>query len=351
MFNNSRYIPLIFILLIALFFALAISALLKGPTDISGLQIWNILNQAVFQKGDLNINPSIIDWQRNIILDIRLPRLIIALFAGASLALCGLVMQGMFRNPLASPSVLGVSSGASLGAVIAIYLGASLFSPWAIPLFAFIGAGLSLSLVYRIASSRGQTSVTTLLLSGVAMSALNVAAISLLLAISLSNWDVARMIIYWTMGGLDGRTWDHVFIILPIVVSGFIFLLFYSKQLDLLLLGEQHALSVGVDVRRTRRNLLIISTAMVGASVSVVGGIGFIGLVVPHILRLLLGPSHRYLLPASLLGGAIALLSADLFLNTFFAEQAIPLGVVTAALGAPFFLFLLVKQRFVSGNL
>jgi iron complex transport system permease protein len=153
------------------------------------------------------------------------------------------------------------------------------------------------------------------------------------------------------MGGLDGRTWDHVFIILPIVCSGFLLLLFYSKQLDLLLLGEQHALSVGVDVRRTRRNLLIISTAMVGASVSVVGGIGFIGLVVPHILRLLLGPSHRYLLPASLLGGAIALLSADLFLNTFFADQAIPLGVVTAALGAPFFLFLLVKQRFVSGNL
>lgn len=347
MFNNSRFIPFIFALLIALFCALSIGALLKGPTDISSLQIWDILTQAVLQ----NDNPSIIDWQRNIILDIRLPRTIIALFAGASLALCGLVMQGMFRNPLASPSVLGVSSGASLGAVVAIYLGASLFTAWAIPLFAFIGAGISLSIVYRIASSRGQTSIATLLLSGVAVSALNVAAISLLLAISLSNWDVARMIIYWTMGGLDGRTWDHVLIILPIVITGFIALLFYSKQLDLLLLGEQHALSVGVDVRRTRRNLLIISTAMVGASVSVVGGIGFIGLVVPHILRLLLGPSHRYLLPASLLGGAIALLSADLFISVCFSEQAIPLGVVTAALGAPFFLFLLVKQRFATGSL
>jgi len=128
-------------------------------------------------------------------------------------------------------------------------------------------------------------------------------------------------------------------------LAGFTFLLFYSKQLNLLLLGEQHALSVGVDVKRTRRNLLIVSTAMVGASVSVVGGIGFIGLVVPHILRLLLGPSHRYLLPASLFGGAIALLGADLFLNVFFNEQAIPLGVITAALGAPFFLFLLIKQR------
>ena len=347
MFNNSRFIPFIFALLIALFCILTVSALLNGPTDISVVQIWDILIDAILNNG----NQTIIDWQRNIIVDIRLPRTIIALFAGASLALCGLVMQGMFRNPLASPSVLGVSSGASLGAVIAIYFGASLMTAWAIPLFAFVGAGISLSIVYRIASSRGQTSIATLLLSGVAVSALNVAAISLLLAISLSNWDVARMIIYWTMGGLDGRTWDHVLIILPIVLTGFISLLFYSKQLDLLLLGEQHALSVGVDVRRTRRNLLIISTAMVGASVSVVGGIGFIGLVVPHILRLLLGPAHRYLLPASLLGGAIALLSADLFVNTCFSDQSIPLGVVTAALGAPFFLFLLIKQRFAMGNL
>jgi iron complex transport system permease protein len=317
--------------------------ILQGPADIPLTNIAKIIKQTLFNEL-ANGTPH---WQNSIIIDVRLPRVIIALFAGASLALCGLVMQGMFRNPLASPSVLGVSSGASLGAVIAIYLGFSLISAWAIPLFAFIGAGISLSIVYRVASHHGQTSIATLLLSGVAISALNVAAISLLLALSLSNWDVARMIIYWTMGGLDGRTWDHVFIILPIVLSGFLLLLFYSKQLDLLLLGEQHALSVGVDVRRTRRNLLIISTAMVGASVSVVGGIGFIGLVVPHIMRLLLGPAHRYLLPACLLAGAVTLLGADLFLNYFFSNQAIPLGVVTAALGAPFFLFLLIKQRFL----
>lgn len=343
MFTNLRSIGLVLILLMLLVIALTILGVLQGPANISLSHIGAIFKQALFATPGSDIP----NWQRSIIVDIRLPRVIIALFAGASLALCGLVMQGMFRNPLASPSVLGVSSGASLGAVIAIYLGFSLISAWAIPLFAFIGAGLSLSVVYRVASSRGQTNVATLLLSGVAISALNVAATSLLLALSLSNWDVARMIIYWTMGGLDGRTWDHVLIILPIVLSGFVLLLFYSRQLDLLLLGEQHALSVGVDVRRTRRNLLIVSSAMVGASVSVVGGIGFIGLVVPHILRLLLGPAHRYLLPACLFGGAITLLGADLFLNSFFSEQAIPLGVVTAALGAPFFLFLLIKQRFV----
>ena len=287
MVTNARTISLILIALLLIFIVLTVFGVLQGPAAIPLSHIGAIIKEQLFSP----INSAIPSWQSSIIINIRLPRVIIALFAGASLALCGLVMQGMFRNPLASPSVLGVSSGASLGAVIAIYLGFSLISAWAIPLFAFLGAGLSLSVVYRVASSRGQTSIATLLLSGVAISALNVAAISLLLALSLNNWDVARMIIYWTMGGLDGRTWDHVLIILPIVLSGFVLLLFYSKQLDLLLLGEQHALSVGVDVRKTRRNLLIISTAMVGASVSVVGGIGFIGLVVPHIMRLLLGPS------------------------------------------------------------
>lgn len=348
MLNSAAGKQLFIGFLLLLFIGLSLLAVLQGPVNISfntvidiiSLQLANFLPESMF-----DVTENFAKWQQSIIIDVRLPRVIIAMFAGASLALCGLVMQGMFRNPLASPSVLGVSSGASLGAVIAIYFGLSLFSAWAIPLFAFIGAGISLSIVYRVASSQGQTNIATLLLAGVAISALNVAATSLLLALSLSNWDVARMIIYWTMGGLDGRTWDHVYIILPIISSGFILLLFYSKPLDLLLLGEQHALSVGVDVKRTRRNLLIISTAMVGASVSVVGGIGFIGLVVPHILRLVLGPAHRYLLPASLLGGSVALMSADLFLSVLFKNSEIPLGAVTAALGAPFFLFLLIKQR------
>lgn len=341
MFNSPLSKQLFIGLLAVLFLVLALLAILQGPVDLNINTVLDILKAQIAN----NLPEHIMKWQQSIIIDVRLPRVIIAMFAGASLALCGLIMQGMFRNPLASPSVLGVSSGASLGAVVAIYFGFSLFSAWAIPLFAFIGAGISLSIVYRIASNQGQTNIATLLLAGVAISALNVAAISLLLGLSLSNWDVARMIIYWTMGGLDGRTWDHVFIILPIICSGFILLLFYNKSLDLLLLGEHHALSVGVDVKRTRRNLLIISTAMVGASVSVVGGIGFIGLVVPHILRLILGPSHRYLLPACLFGGAITLISADLFLSLFFKGSAIPLGVITAGLGAPFFLFLLIKQR------
>ncbi|AGH80267.1 iron(III) dicitrate transport system permease FecD [Psychromonas sp. CNPT3] len=330
--------------LFILLLGLLLCSILQGPVTIPTAHILHILKQAILQHP---LSDAVPPWQQSIILDVRLPKTLIAFFAGASLALCGLVMQGMFRNPLASPSVLGVSSGASLGAVLAIYLGLSLYSAWAIPLFAFVGASISLFIVYRISSQRGHINVSTLLLSGVAISTLNVAATSFILALSLNNWDVARMIIYWTMGGLEGRTWDHVFIILPVALSGFIILFFYNKSLDLLLLGEQHALSVGVDVQRTRRHLLIISSAMVGASISVVGGIGFIGLVVPHIMRLILGPTHRYLLPASLLAGAIALLSAELFLNQFLASKAIPLGVITAAFGAPFFLFLLIKQRFL----
>lgn len=153
------------------------------------------------------------------------------------------------------------------------------------------------------------------------------------------------MIIYWTMGGLDGRTWDHVFLILPPALLGISLLLLFSRPLDALLLGETHASSVGVDVARTRLYLLLITSCLVGAAISVCGGVSFIGLVVPHIMRLVLGPHHRYLLPASALGGALCLVSADLFLRTLSPEQAIPLGVVTAAFGAPFFLFLLVRKR------
>ncbi|MCK5818051.1 MAG: iron chelate uptake ABC transporter family permease subunit [Psychromonas sp.] len=341
MFNSHKAKIIFFSLQIILVILLIITSILQGPANIPFSHIASIFKNYILK----NNQTSFPLWQADIILNVRLPRLIIASCAGASLALCGVIMQSIFRNPLASPSIIGVSSGASLGAVLAIYGGFSIISTWSIPFFAFVGASISLFIVYKISLTRGETNIATLLLSGVAISALNISAMSLLLALSLNNWDVARMIIYWTMGGLDGRTWDHVLMILPIVTSSFCFLLFYSKPLNVILLGEQHALSVGIDVTRTRRNLLIISSAMTAAAVSVVGGIGFIGLVVPHILRLLLGPSHRYLLPASLLGGAITLLGADLFVHTLFADKAIPLGVITATLGAPFFLFLLVKQR------
>ena len=319
-----------------------VAGFFQGPVNIPLDKALNILaSQLGWGASHEDTRP----WMQSVLMDVRMPRILVGTLAGACLAICGTVMQGMFRNPLASPSILGVSSGASLGAVVALYLGLASISIWALPVFASAGACLTLLLVYRVASQRGHMAIGTLLLSGIAIGALNTAASSFILALSLNNWDVGRMIVYWTMGGLDGRTWDHVLLIAPFATVGVGLLLFFSRNLDALLLGEVHAASVGVDVVRTRRWLLIITSLLVGVTISVCGGIGFIGLVVPHILRLLIGPHHRYLLPASALGGAICLLGADLMLRTLIPEKSIPLGVITAMLGAPFFLFLLIKQR------
>ena len=332
---------LFFILISALLIICLCFGLLLGPANIPVSKIPSLLLDSLFT--DLETSSS--DWMQNILIDVRLPRLLVGALAGSCLAICGAVMQGMFRNPLASPSVLGVSSGASLGAVIALYLGLASVSVWILPLFAFTGAGLTLFIVYHIASQRGHAAVGTLLLAGIAMAALNSALSSLILALSLDTWGVGQSIIYWTMGGLEGRTWDHVLLITPFALIGIYLLLHYTRSLDALLLGETHASSIGVDVARTRRHLLLITSCLVGAAISVCGGISFIGLVVPHILRLILGPHHRYLLPASAIGGALTLVAADLLLRSALPEKTIPLGVITAAFGAPFFLYLLVRQR------
>ena len=332
----------VFILLPVILLVLMTASLFQGPAHIAMGKITAILSH---QLGWPIANDELRPWMQNVLLDVRMPRTLVGALAGACLAICGAVMQGMFRNPLASPSILGVSSGASLGAVVALYLGLASISIWTLPLFASAGACLTLLLVYRIASQRGHIAMGTLLLAGIAIAALNTATTSFILSLSLNNWEVGRMIVYWTMGGLEGRTWDHVSLLAPVAIAGTALLLVFSRNLDALLLGEVHAASVGVDVIRTRRHLLIITAIMVGITISVCGGIGFIGLVVPHILRLILGPHHRYLLPASAFGGAICLLGADLLLRSIAPEKMIPLGVVTAMLGAPFFLFLLIKKR------
>ena len=336
--TNRRFA--IFTLMAASLFGCLFAGLLLGPADIPVTTIPGILLGSIMDQ-PLSEN----SWMESILIDVRLPRILVGALAGSCLAICGAVMQGMFRNPLASPSILGVSSGASLGAVISLYLGLASVSVWILPLFAFVGGGLTLFIVYHIASQRGHAAVGTLLLAGIAMAALNSAASSLILALSLDSWGVGKSIVYWTMGGLDGRTWDHVLLIAPFALIGIFLLLQYSRSLDALLLGETHASSIGVDVARTRRQLLLITACLVGAAISVCGGISFIGLVVPHILRLILGPHHRYLLPASAVGGALTLVAADLLLRSLMPEKAIPLGVVTAAFGAPFFLYLLVRQH------
>lgn len=289
--------------------------------------------------------PSWPGWAENIVWNIRMPRIVLAGLVGAALSISGAALQGMFRNPLACPSVLGVSAGASCGAVFAIYLGLAALWTWSIPVFALVGGAAVTFAVYAIASRRGQTSTSALLLAGIALSGLASALSAFVLALTISRWKVASTILFWTMGGLEGRAWDHVLLATPFIVIGTTIILAHTRDLDALLLGEVHAASVGTDVVLVRKRLILATAMTTAAAVSVAGGIGFVGLIVPHILRLLLGPQHRWLLPSAFVSGAVFLIGVDLIVRVGFVHQQLPIGVITAAVGAPFFLFLLLRSK------
>jgi len=269
---------------------------------------------------------------------IRLPRVALAAVVGFALASAGTVMQGFFRNPMADPSIIGVSSGAAVGAVATIAL--SISGSFGIQLSAFLGAVATAFVVYLVATEAGRTPVTTLLLAGVAVQTFLGAVTSFLLL--HAGQDLERAI-YWLMGNLDNAAWDEVAVTVPVAVGGFLVLLAYARDLNVLLLGEEDAHTLGVDVERTKRVLLAVSSVVTAAAVAVAGVIGFVGLVVPHVVRLLVGPDHRVLLPTSAVAGAIFLVATDTLARS--AAATLPVGVVTAAVGAPFFLFLLRKRE------
>lgn len=278
-----------------------------------------------------------------IILQIRLPRVLVAALVGGALSVCGAVMQALFRNPMADPGIIGVSSGGSLGAVTAIYLGLAHLHYLLVPAAAFCGAVLATFFVYLLATSRGQTQMATLLLAGIAVSSFLSATTSLILSFSQEN--VMREILFWMMGGLSARGWPHVtMIVLPVLV-GMTILFCHTRYLNILLLGDEAAQSLGVAAQRTRMVLLAVASLVTGAAVSVSGVIAFVGLVTPHIIRILVGPDHRLLLPASAFGGAIFLIAADLFARLVIRPVELQVGIVTAFVGAPFFLYLLRKQK------
>jgi iron complex transport system permease protein len=254
-------------------------------------------------------------------------------------------MQGLFRNALASPDLIGSSSGGAFGAILALSSGLAMRSLYYLPLMSFAGALLALFLVYAVAARRGQTPVAALLLTGVALNALIGAANSFLISLQWVRWEIAQEILFWLMGGLDSRTWQHVWLALPCTAAGLIVAFIYSRELDLLLLGEETALAVGADVERVKRIIMTSAALLTGASVAVSGLIGFVGLIVPHIVRLIIGPRHRYLLPASALTGATFLILTDILARTVRPPEEIRLGIITAALGAPFFLYLLLRHH------
>ena len=292
-----------------------------------------------------------LDSQNLIILEaVRLPRTAMGLLIGAALGVSGAMMQGLFRNPLADPGIVGVSSGAALAAVLAIVLGPTLLSPIAavfgdlfLPLMAFLGGLGNTFLLYAIATRDGRTSTTALILSGIAIAALTGAATGML--IFMADDRALRDITFWSLGSLSGANVTKILSILPFVSFVLLIIPFVARGLDALILGDAAAFHMGVPVQRLKRLTIVAVAAACGATVAAAGAIGFVGIVVPHLLRLAIGPSHRFLLPASALGGAALLLLADTAARTIAAPAELPIGIITALLGAPVFLMLLLGRN------
>lgn len=283
------------------------------------------------------------DVDATIILDMRLPRAILAALVGAGLALAGSAFQGLFANPMADPYIIGVSAGAALGAAIGIVfrLPDALFGFGAVPLLAFAGAMASVFLVFSLARVRGRVPVTNLLLAGVAVSAFLAAVVS---GLQVFHSQDLKEIVFWIMGSLAGRGWPHVAAVAPYVLLGAAVLMYYARDLNLILLGDEPAQHLGADPERLRRVVLVAASLLTAASVAMVGIIGFVGLVVPHMVRAVLGPDHRTLFPAAALGGAVLLTGADTLARSVLPPAEIPVGIITALLGAPFFLYLLRRS-------
>ena len=277
-----------------------------------------------------------------LILDVRLPRVLLAALVGAALAGAGTLYQALFRNPLADPYILGISSGAGLGAMIALVAtaGATALRFGVVPVAAFAGAMLTMLLVVRLADVRGRLDPTSLLLAGVALSYTLAAVTSFVMVLAREQMAA---IVYWMMGGFSAASWGYVSMIAPMFVLGILVPLLSTRELDLMLLGDERAGHLGLSVERFKLLMLAAASLLTAAAVAVAGLIGFVGLMVPHMVRLVLGPDHRRLLPASLLVGAIVLVLADLIARTIIAPIEIPVGIVTAVLGGPFFIWLLVR--------
>jgi iron complex transport system permease protein len=326
----------------------AVLAIGKGSTPVH----WRITLQVVADRllpfhisaAAVSQADSVIVWM------IRVPRVIVAAFVGAGLATAGVLMQGLFRNALAEPNVVGVGSGAVLGAVSVFISGVAARSVVALPLAAFCGALAALTVVYGLATRNGVTPVSTLLLSGIALAALLTAVSSLLISLSVVNWQVAQEIVFWMMGGLDSRSWTHVWISAPFITLSIAVGIWYAPDLDLLIEGEASAAALGVEVETTKRVLLVTAALLTGSCVAVAGTISFVGLIVPHVVRLFVGPRHRSLLPASALAGAAFLIFCDLIARTIHPPAEIRLGIITALFGAPFFVFLLLRRLREAGG-
>jgi len=327
-------------LLIA-FGGVAAFAMTVGSVQIPFLTTCRVL---LSQLPLVDITPTWLSTTETIILEIRLPRVILAGLVGAALAIAGATYQGLFRNPLADPYLIGVAQGAALGAVVGFLLPFDWhgMGVGVIPLLAFIGALVSVAIVYSLARVGKTLPMTTLILAGVALGALWGSIVSYLI---ITSGEKMHGIIFWLMGSFSLSEWSEVKVVLPYVVVGVVIILLYARSLNVMQLDEEQAQQLGIAVEKVKLILLAAATLITAAAVSFVGTIGFVGIITPHAVRLIWGPDHRFLLPLSVLSGAIFLILADLVARTALAPTEIPIGVITAICGAPFFLYLLRRKK------
>jgi iron complex transport system permease protein len=333
-------VVLIFVAIISMLFGVGIGSTSIAPvttmkvilSHLPGFSLW-------FPVSDIATDAIV--W------DIRFPRVILALFIGSALAVAGAALQGLLRNPLAEPYTIGVASGASVGAALVIvFLGAGTLGAITLPLAAFLGALATGVVVYRLAVVNGHLAVETLILAGVVMSSFMSAILSFMLTLA---GESLQQIVYWMMGILGLRGSDYFIYTLPLIFVGVFLLCFFGRDLNIMTFGDETAGQLGVSVERIKKLVLLLAAFLTGIAVSLAGTIGFVGLIVPHLVRLILGPDHRVLLPISAIGGGIFLIWADIIARTIVAPVELPVGVVTAFLGAPFFMYLL-RTRKSSGH-
>lgn len=352
-----RWATILTVLTLALILVVVVSTAI-GPANISVdkvalIILSDVISKIPFLPDYVHITKTWTDGEAGIIMLVRLPRVILALLVGATLAVSGVAAQAIFKNPMADPYILGVSSGAAVGAAIiigfgvyalalTIPLGLITFKFSAIQLGAFAGAMIAAFLVFNIARTGGKLPVETLILSGIAVSAFFSAVTSFIMYISGHNLS---QIIYWVMGALWSSGWNDVWLMLPMALIGSVIILAFSRDMNMLLLGDETAAHLGTNVSLLKTGILALISLITAAAVSVSGIIGFVGLIVPHMMRLIVGPDHRILIPSSILVGAMFLTAADTFSRMVIQPTEIPVGIITALIGAPFFVYLLSRKK------
>lgn len=336
----SAIIALVALLVVVILLAVGIGAVQINPDQVVAI----LLKQ-------VNIETAIPfeARQESVMMVIRLPRVVMGLLIGSTLALAGASIQGLFRNPLADPGLIGISSGAALAAALTIVFGGTLLvglrnilGDMLLPVMAFLGGLAATLVIYRLSGSGGRSSVSTMLLAGIAINSLCGAGIGLMTYVATE--EQLRDITFWSLGSLGRASWANIGAMLPFSLLAILFIPFLSRSLNALLLGESEAGHLGINVERIKRLIVILVALAVGAGVSMAGVIGFVGLVVPHLIRMAVGPDHRVLLPASALLGAALLVGADLLARTVAVPAEVPIGIVTSLVGGPFFLWLLMRQ-------